>query len=456
MSHLLHDLYEAAKRSDKNIQISHSGSTPQGKNEKIRSGQSYLYKRRGMESEVIEVRFHKKISGSFLNQALLKAMQRYPYFNTKLLERDGDFYIVRNDQSLVARRTAKLARLGHISCGYHLIDVTYYGVSIYVSFHHALCDGRGIMPFVETLLYYYCELAYGPKPLPEGVRRAEDPLLPGETVDPFLQPYEYDGSKESVSLSRDAYPLPENAAEAAEAEPADYRYEVKVPADAYLKVCKENNATPAILLALVMSRAVAALYPDWDKPINANIAADIREALDVPNTFKNCVKSMILPYSRESAGKPLAEQAAEYRALLKAQRDRDYCRREANAMMGLSDKLDSLTSYEEKQKIMSFYEGMTLNTYIISYLGSFRLGDNAPYIDSIHLYNSGARGLGINMIACGGSFVLDFKQSFPSDRYVRAFCAQLQELGIGCTVSGVIPFATPGDAIIKRPPAGTP
>ncbi len=316
-------------------------------------------------------------------------------------------------------------------------------------FRHALCDGRGVMPFVETLLYYYCRLAYGEKPLPEGVRLTDDPLLPGETLDPFLQEYDYDkeNEKDFPTLSRDAFTIPENVP--AE-EATDDRYEVQIPAADYMGVCREHNATPVILLSLLMSRAIGELYPQYEKPIHANIATDMREELDAPNTFKNCVKSMILPYSRELASKSLTEQAIEYRALLKAQRDRDYCRREANAMMGLFNKLDTLDSYEEKQKIMSFFEGMTLNTYIISYLGKFRLGENAPYIDSIHLYNSGATGLGINMICCGDSFVLDFKQSFPSDRYVQAFCGQLRALGIPYRASGPIPFVTPGDSVIKR------
>ena len=379
MSNWLHDLYDTMKRSEKEMLIRRSGSTPEGKNEKIRSGQSYLYKRYGMESEVMEVRFKDKITGSFLNQALLTAMKRYPYFNTKLVEKDGDFYIVQNEQSMIARRTKELARLGHISCGYHLIDIIYYGYSIYISFHHALCDGRGVMPFIETLIYYYCDLKYGRKPVPEGVRLADDPLLPGETDDPFLQEYDFDGKKMFV-----------------------------------------------------------------------NIAADMRDALGVPNTFKNCVKSMNLPYSREFSEKSLTEQATEYRELLKAQRDRDFCRKEANAMIGLSNKLDTLDSYEEKQKIMTFFEGMTLNTYIISYPGAFRLGENARYISEIHLYNSGTTGLGINMISCGENFVLDFKQNFQSDKYVRAFCEELEKLGIAYTVSDRIPFVTPGDSIIKR------
>lgn len=450
MGNILHEIYDFLKSSEKETLIRQSGSTKDSSNERVRSGQSYLYKKYGMESEVIEVRFKQKVAGGVLNQALITTCKRYPYVNTKLLEKGGDFYIVQNNQSMIAKRTQELAHLGHISCGYHLVDITYYGYSIYVSFHHALCDGRGIMPFVETLIYYYCTAKYGSKPLPEGVRRAEDPLLPGETEDPFMQRYDFDESKQFISLSRDAYAIPENVVVD---EVTNYRYEVKIPHGQYMKVCKENNATPVILLSLLMSRAIAKLYPDYDKPINANIATDMRDALDAPNTFKNCVKSMILPYSREFAEKELPEQAAEYRSLLAAQRDRDYCRKEANVMLGLFDKLDSLSSYEEKQKIMSFYEGMTLNTYIISYLGQFHLGENAQYVDDIHLYNSGTTGLGINMISCGDFFVLDFKQNFSSDKYVQAFCSQLSQFSITSQTSDVIPFITPGDSLMKRNPS---
>lgn len=100
--------------------------------------------------------------------------------------------------------------------------------------------------------------------------------------------------------------------------------------------------------------------------------------------------------------------------------------------------------------MMAFFEGMTLNTYIISYLGQFKLGDNAVHIDEIHLYNSGTTGLGINMISCGKYFVLDFKQNFASDKYVKAFSAQLDKLDVTYQASEVIPFVTPGDSVIKR------
>lgn len=447
MGNIFHEFYDTLQQNEKELLIKSSGSTSKDKYERIRSGQSYLYKEHGMESEVIEIRFDKKVSGSALTQALTLTKKRYPYFRTKLVEKDGDFYIVQNRGALAVRRTKKLAKLGHNRVGKHLIDVTHHGNTICVSFHHALCDGRGVIPFVETLLYYYCKKQYKNKAVPEGVRLRNDPLLPGETVDPFMQAYDFDESKEFISLSRDSFAIPENKPST---DPTDFRCEVKVSNQDFMRVCKENNATPVILISLLMSKAITELYPDYDKPINANIATDMREALDCPNTYKNCVKSMILPYSREFAQKTLKEQATEHREVLAAQRDRDFCRKEAMAMLGMFNKLDSLSSFEEKQKIMSYFDSFLLNTYVISYLGRIRLGENAKHVKEIYLYNSGAAGLGITVVSCEDSFCLNFKQSFASNRYVRAFCAQLDRLGIGHTAGEMIPFLTPTDSLMKR------
>lgn len=305
---------------------------------------------------------------------------------------------------------------------------------------------QGIKPFVETLIWYYCNFRYGQTEEVEGVRLAGEPLLPGETLDPFMHTYEYDDKKQFPSFSRDAFALPEVSQNAE----GDYRYEVTFSHDEFMRVCKENNATPAILLAISMSSAIAQIYPDYDKPINANIATDMRAALGCENTFKNCVHSMILPYDGEFAKMALKDKALKYREFLGAQRDADFCRREANSMLGLFDKLDQMPSYEEKQSLMSFFEGMLLNTYVVSYLGQFVLGCNEKYIDEIHLYNAGTMGLGINMISCGGKFVLDFKQSFASSKYVKAFTEQMGEFGIRCKAGNAIAFATPTDKLIRR------
>lgn len=126
MGNIFHDFYDTIVKNEKEMLINSSGSTSKDKCERIRAGQSYLYKKQGMESEVIEIRFDKNISGSALTSALALTKKRYPYFKTKLIEKDGDFYIVQNRGTLSPRRTRKLFKLGHISVGNHLIDVTYH------------------------------------------------------------------------------------------------------------------------------------------------------------------------------------------------------------------------------------------------------------------------------------------------------------------------------------------
>ncbi|MBQ8293656.1 MAG: hypothetical protein IJX78_07655 [Bacilli bacterium] len=443
----LKKFYSILVRNNKKMIINSSGSTPNAKKEKIRSGQSYLYQKNGMESEVFEVTFYKNINGGMLNQALSVTLKRYPYINTKVVELDGDFYIVQNEIALTAKKTKVLPQLGHINWGYHLVDITYFDRTIYISWHHALCDGKGIKPFVETLIYYYCQLKYRSKASAKEIRLAEEPLLLGETTEPNLGSYSYDENKEFINISRDAYAISENVIEEHE---TDYRYDLQVSASSFMKICKENHATPVILTSLLVSKGITELYPDFDKPINANIAVDIREALDLPNTFKNCVRSMPLPFDRTFLSMTLKEQAEKQRMILNNHRDKDNLRRIANLSLGMYDKLDSLPDYKSKQGMMDFFNGMLINTYFISYLGQLIVNENAKYIDTVGFYNSGAAGLGVNILACGDKFCFNFKQSFESDKYVKAFCNELSKLGIEYKVSEVIPFLTPKDSLIKR------
>lgn len=118
-------------------------------------------------------------------------------------------------------------------------------------------------------------------------------------------------------------------------------------------------------------------------------------------------------------------------------------------MLKLFDKLDSISGYADKQKIMTFFEDMALDTYVISYLGQFAPGSNAQHADSIHLYNSGTT-VRITMTATDACFTINFKQSFESDRYVKAFAAQLRRLGISCEPGNGIEFETPVDNLLKR------
>lgn len=414
--------------------------------EKIRSGQSFLYRKEGLNCTVIDIRLKKKARGDILNQALLEAIKRYPYLASKLVEKNGDFYIADNQNiSLTVRRSREFRSLGSMANGYHLMEVSYYDEHIYVSFHHALCDGGGIKPFVETLIYYYfCMLDHKSYNAP-AIRKSTDALFDDEMAEPFAAPYSVDPYTEPVII-KDGFALPEYQEQM---ENDDYRFEIEANAEDYMRYAKQVNATPAILLAYLMSKAVYLDNPELDKPVVCSMATDMRKELGLPHTHKNCVRSMYLPFGPEDANKDAKMVCTAYRVSIQEQRQPGYVRQTANQYCGMNDKLDQLKTLEEKKKMMSFYDIMTINSYVISYLGIFDLGECNRFIDAIHFYSGGIKGITINMTATSDKFNITFIQNIQSDRYATTLTRLLEECGIRCKQRAKVLFSTTKDKTQK-------
>lgn len=409
--------------------------------QKIRSGQAYLYRDGGIRSTVLEVRMKNNVRGDLLRRALDNTMVRYPYFKSKLVEKNGDFYIAENPLSVAFAKTEKFRALGSMAVNYHLIDVTYIDQKIRVAFHHALCDGRGIMPFIQTLIYYYCCLRYNKAFAATGIRLAGDPLLPGETTEPLGNGKYEIGNSPMPEIIKDGYSLPENANEVSHY----YRYEINIKRDPFMAFAKENNATPAILLALLASRSIKRLHPDADKPIVCSMASDMRQELGLENTHKNCVGSLYLPYTEAVEQMPMKEQATLYRAMLKEQRHPDVIKSSANSQIALSDKLDQQEGFAAKKEMLSFFNDLCINTFVISYLGQLKLGECEQYVDTMHLYSSGTKGLILNMLSAGDYITVDLLQSFESEQFAAEFIRSLDEIGLEYNSSQRIEFATTCD-----------
>lgn len=408
---------------------------------KIRSGQSYLYRDGGIRSTVIEVRMKDTVRGDLLRRALETAVLRYPYLTSKLVEKNGDFYISENQLSVAFAKTDKYRALGSMAVNYYLVDVTYFSKNIRIAFHHALCDGRGIKPFIETLLYYYCCIRYNQAFDSTGIRLAGEPLFPDETKDPFRDSKYEIRNTPMPEIIKDGYVLPENTNEVSNY----YRYEININRGKFMAAAKGNNATPAILIALLASKSIKKLHPDADKPIVCSMASDMRKELGLENTHKNCVSSLYLPYTEAVGQMPLQEQATLYRDIIREQKQPDVVKMAANSQIGLSDKLDQLGTLAQKKEMMSFFNDLCINTFVISYLGQMQLGECNKYVDSIHLYSAGTKGLILNMTSAGDYITVDLLQSFESEQFVYEFIKSLEEVGLEYSISDRINFNTPPD-----------
>ena len=392
----------------------------------IRSGQSFLYRTNGYDSTVVEIRMRDKVTGSYLQVALTNTARRFPYLTQKLVEKGGAYYLHRDDNSMVAVKTDKFRTLGSMATGYHLLDVTYIGNCIRVAFHHGLCDGRGVMPFIETLLYDYCCQKYHKKFSSEGIRLPGEPIPEEETVEPFTREF-YEVDETAVQqVEHDGFALPESTS----MPEGCYHSEILLDESTFVQAARAIGATPTLLAAMLLSRCILELNPQAEKPVACNLAMDLRSAIGKELTHRNCVGTAYLPYTAQDKTAAPEELARRYRELLAAQREPNAVKAALNKQIGLFNKLDELPSLEEKRKLMSFFNGMVNNTYVISYMGRLRLNDYAQYVESAHFFSDTICGLTVNMVAAAGKLSFEVLQGFPNAGYAQAFRQALAPYGL--------------------------
>ena len=425
--------------------------------DKALAGLPYLYRAKGLPSEVYETRFYKKIDGEALQAAIEDAVLRYPYFAVRFKEKDGDFYAVKNELPLKALHTDKLVPLGGHSNNYHLMGITYWEDSLYLSFHHGFTDGRGAKSFLETLVTYYADYASAKveKALIEQIKQKHIALAgyysDEECIDPCAAKYKFEGNGRKIEgLGGKAYRLPE-ASDKAE----HRRYEIRFSQEQFMSACKEIGASPITYLSMLMSRGIKEAHPECDKAIVSNFPMDARHILGCDKTFKNCVKSMTLPYGNDEAQLSDIELMSKYRELLEVQKDRDHCAREFNNIHMLLEVISHFHSFASRQKLLGFMENLALDTYLISYIGRFDMP--AEHVKEVHLYSNCSSGLVLNMTCQSGYFIIDLTQDFESEKYVDALSKQFERAGVETKISEEIQFETPFDELkeIITSPADT-
>lgn len=424
--------------------------------DRVVSGQAYLYRERGTAGTVVEVRLHADVRGDLLQEALDRCLVRFPYLAQRLVETGGRYYLHDDPLPPVVARTREFRPLGGDRVGHHLLDVTHVDDTVRVAFHHALCDGRGVKPFVETLVHLYCCLRYGPAAAPPGLRLPGDALLPGETSDPFDEavrealtdradrPDRPVPHPPAAGLVADGYELPELAS----ADGRHRRHEVHLDGDLLVAHARRHGATPAALLSAMASEAVLRAHPGADVPVVCSAAVDLRAALGHPHTYKNCVGTADLPCDREQLALPLGLRAARQRDMLRCGTTPAAARRTVAAQAELFRRLDALPTLHDKVRLMAFLDDVRVNTYVLSYLGRMEYGPHADRVASTHLYSDATSGLVFTMVFTGRTAVVDVLQGFPSEAVLGSFLEVLDEAGLEHRSTSGVAFATARDELL--------
>lgn len=409
------------------------------------AGIPYLYRKNGAVSTVMEIRMKEKIDGLLLKNAVNFTVGRFPYFKSSMVERNGDFYIAENEMPFIVTETKEKRCLGTKEVHFHMIDVTYFENQIFVAFHHALCDGKGAKRFVETLLCYYVEFKYQ-----ENMETGKNTLpQPGDILDAFANGMYPVENVKMPEVVKDGYVLPEVPDKLVD--DREYMFTFLLDNDSLVRYAKENHASPAIFVALLMSKTVRSVHGDADKPIVCSMASDLREALHAEFSLKNTVNSINLPYDENIERLSFTEQADLYRKIIKEQKEENYVKKCANDMVYLFRKLEEVETLEEKKAAMAMFDNIRINSYCLSYAGRLELCQAERFVDSIQLYSSGNNGLYVNMMSVGKKTSINIIQSFSETGYVDTFRKLLMETGILFTELEKKVCDTPRDQIAATP-----
>ena len=377
----------------------------------------------------IRIRMRDLIDPAILRRAVDMTMRRYPYFCVALQKKEGRYVYAENHRPVVITDSLHGVDLNSEESNYHMIAFCLQDNWIILDVFHGLTDGTGAYEVVRTLLYYYCSERYNVMLKEDGIRLVGDEISEEEWIDPVV--------------NRTDLPTPErnemanalNLRTSAGLE-EDHRhtvYSIAISEAEFMRFNLDNNGSPGTMVSLLLSRAIAKLYPDSDDIIRIALCVNQRKALNAPLAHHSLVGAVMLEYKDKMRDWSLDMQSTAYRGMVFAQTQEEKVLMGVASFKGINHMLLAKESDQERIGIASYINSLAakLTTATVSYVGKADYKEAEQYIRDFRLLTSPlGNNLLVEISAVNGRFTLDFLQSFSSPVIVNAFLKELDENGI--------------------------
>lgn len=377
----------------------------------------------------IRIRMRDLIDPSALRHAVDTTMQRYPYFCVELQKKDGQYVFVDNTRPVVISSSLHGVDLNAEGSNYHMVAFAYQDNWIILDIFHGLTDGTGAYEVIRTLLYYYCSKRYGIKLREEGIRLVGDVIPEEEWEDPI------ELAMDLPAPVRSELPKALNVIENAglQNDTTKTVYSISIKESEFMRFSMDNDGSPGTITALLLSRAVAKLFPDVNDPIRIALCVNQRKALQKPKAHQSLVGGAMLEYKEKLRDWPLERQATAYRGMVFVQTMEERVLAAANGMKMVTQMLLSKETDQERLGIAAHFgkSAEQIMTATVSYVGKANYKEAEQYIRDFRTW-TGATGKYpcVEIAAVNGRFTLDFIQPFSSPLIVNAFSKELEDNGI--------------------------
>lgn len=377
----------------------------------------------------LKLRLSDMIDDEILKEAVDKTRQRYPYLCVRMKKNNENFFYEENPAPIAVLHTDSSIRLNTEETNYHVWCVCYYEDWICLDFYHGITDGTGMYMVLATLLYYYCEKRYGVTDH-TGIRTLDDTILPEETIDPMEHLPSIDLSGRQAPQTVPVFSL---AADAGLTHSSTQIWDIEIPEEAFVSFSSANDASPGTMISILFARAIDALYPEREKIIMSRYSVNARPMLHAKETHHNCLSGVVFPYTDRVKTLPFKTQCTVHRGATFIQSDAEkVCGQLIGVASYVRSILQGLPTLEGKKRAFGqmMSGGDTAFTYMVSYVGQWRLKALSPYILEFWTHVPSANSLVIEIAAVNGKIFLSVHQTFREDLIIRSFQRQLEENGI--------------------------
>ena len=375
----------------------------------------------------IRIRIRDMVDPEILRHAVNTTMKRYPYFCVELQKKDGQYIFAENHRPVVITNSLHGVALNSVASNYHMIAFCWQDNWIILDVFHGMTDGTGAYEVVRTLLYYYCSERYNVKLKAECIRLVGDEIPAEEWDDPVSQRTNLPLPRKNDQMS-DALNLIASAG--LEDDHQHTVYSIAVSESEFMKFNLDNDGSPGTMVSLLLSRAIAKLYPDVKDTIRITLCVNQRNALHSPLAHQSLVGGVFLEYKEEMRDWPLDKQATAYRGMVFAQTQEENVLMGVASMNGINRLILSKENDQERLGVAGYINTLASRviTATVSYVGKANYQEAEQYIRDFRLWTSSAsNGLTIEISAVNGRFTLDFLQSFSNPVFVNAFLKELDE-----------------------------
>lgn len=398
------------------------------------------------------------VDGNLLHQAVESTRQRYPYYQVKLgMRKDGNGteYFVYEDNSApwVVNEGERPVRLISPESNNHLLAFCWWEDCIAIDFFHCLTDGTGAYNILRTLLYEYACRRYDatlsrerislPKGIhakriltPEGmsianVRVAGDIISPAEWEDPAAQPkpdnlhpFPVLERPRCINLTTQAKTAVNEAVETVN---------ILFEEQEMMKYVSSGDTSPATLVSLLLTRAIAHLHLDVAEGVPmVALAINQRPALGCPQAGQTLAGALRLTLNNEMRGMDLELQQTIFRGMVALQSNEDNVIESFWQTQNTQDMFEKVPTLEGRHQTMvkAFSVVLSAATACVSYVGKANLGAAEQYVCEMYTEAYTPYALTIEMSAVGGTFCISWMQRFADDTYLDAFLDELRQIGI--------------------------